>query len=87
MSVCFRSTRIIPIPGVKLGLANVVTLFALTRLGLRDSLAVVIVRVTLASLLMGQCVTAFLFSLFGGLLALFVMWALARGKSSVRCSA
>ena len=48
---------------------------------MRDSLAVVVVRVTLASLLMGS-VTAFLFSLFGGLLALFVMWALlhAEGK-------
>ena len=77
----FPLDAIIPIPGVKLGLANVVTLFALTRLGLRDSLAVVVVRVTLASLLMGS-VTAFLFSLFGGLLALFVMWALlhAEGK-------
>ena len=72
----FPLDAIIPIPGVKLGLANVVTLFALTRLGLRDSL-----RVTLASLLMGS-VTAFLFSLFGGLLALFAMWALlhAEGK-------
>ena len=64
----FPLDAIIPIPGVKLGLANVVTLFALTRLGLRDSLTVVVVRVTLASLLMGS-VTAFLFSLFGGLLA------------------
>ena len=61
----FPLDAIIPIPGVKLGLANVVTLFALT----------------LASLLMGS-VTAFLFSLFGGLLALFAMWALlhAEGK-------
>ena len=77
----FPLDAIIPIPGVKLGLANVVTLFALTRLGLHDSLAVVVVRVTLASLLMGS-VTAFLFSLFGGLLALFAMWALlhAEGK-------
>ena len=55
----FPLDAIIPIPGVKLGLANVVTLFALTRLGLRDSLAVVVVRVTLASLLMGS-VTAFI---------------------------
>ena len=68
----FPLDAIIPVPGVKLGLANVVTLFALTRLGLRDSLAVVIVRVTLASLLMGS-VTAFLFSLFGGLILLRVL--------------
>ena len=89
----FPLDAIIPIPGVKLGLANVVTLFALTRLGLRDSLAVVVVRVTLASLLMGS-VTAFLFSLFGGLLALLVMrllllregvWFSLVGVSCGRC--
>ena len=40
-----------PIPGVKLGLANVVTLFALTRLSARDALAVLLCRVALSSLL------------------------------------
>lgn len=62
----------VPIPGVKLGLANVVTLFALQYLGVRQTAAIVLVRVTLSSVFMGS-VTGFLFSLFGGMLALLVM--------------
>lgn len=73
----FPLDAVVPVPGVKLGLANVVTLFALTRVSARDALAVVVCRVAISSLLMGS-VTAFLFSLFGGLLALAVMWALLR---------
>lgn len=68
----FPLDAVVPVPGARLGLANVVTLFALTRLGARDALAVVLCRVTLSSLLMGS-MTAFLFSLFGGLLSLVVM--------------
>lgn len=62
----------VPIPGIKLGLANVVTLFALVSLGTRQALAILLCRVTLAAVFMGS-VTGFLFSLFGGLLALAVM--------------
>lgn len=68
----FPLDAVVPVPGVKLGLANIVTLFALTRLSGRDALAILLCRVALSSLLMGS-VTAFLFSLFGGLLALAVM--------------
>ena len=84
----FPLDAVVPVPGVKLGLANVVTLFALTRVSARDALAVVVCRVAVSSLLMGS-VTAFLFSLFGGLLSLAAMWALLRlegvdvGKFSV----
>lgn len=73
----FPLDALVPVPGVKLGLANVVTLFALTRLRARDALAVVVCRVALSSLLMGS-VTAFLFSLAGGVLALVVMQGLLR---------
>ena len=73
----FPLDAIVPIPGVKLGLANVVTLFALTRLRPREALAILVCRVSISSLLMGS-VTAFLFSLLGGLLSLAVMWALLR---------
>ena len=75
----FPLDAIVPVPGVKLGLANVVTLFALTRLPTRDAVAILLCRVTLSSLLMGS-VTAFLFSLFGGLLALAVMGLLLRAE-------
>ena len=75
----FPLDAIVPVPGVKLGLANVVTLFALTRLSVRDAVAILLCRVALSSLLLGS-VTAFLFSLFGGLLALAVMGLLLRAE-------
>ena len=68
----FPLSAAVPVPGIKLGLAHVVTLFALTRLGKRDAFAVLLVRVVLASVFMGS-VTSFLFALFGGVLALAVM--------------
>lgn len=72
MERLFPLSAAVPVPGIKLGLANVVTLFALTRLGKRDAFAVLLVRVVLASVFMGS-VTSFLFALFGGVLALAVM--------------
>ncbi|WP_346669986.1 Gx transporter family protein [uncultured Subdoligranulum sp.] len=67
---------LVPLPGIKLGLANLVTLFALYFLGGRMALAILCVRCLLGSLF-GGGVTAFCFSIIGGLLALAVM-ALAR---------
>ena len=75
----FPLDAIVPVPGVKLGLANVVTLFALTRLSARDAFAIVVTRVAISSLLMGS-VSAFLFSLFGGLLSLIVMGILLKAS-------
>ena len=60
---------LVPVPGIKLGLSNIVTLFALFRLGPADAAAVLLTRVLLASLFGGQAVSL-LFSLCGGLLAL-----------------
>ena len=75
----FPLDAIVPVPGVKLGLANVVTLFALTRLRTREALAILVCRVALSSLLLGS-VTGFLFSIAGGLLSLAVMWALLQTR-------
>lgn len=75
----FPLSAVVPIPGIKLGLANVATLFALVRLGRRDAFAILLVRVTLASVFMGS-VTSFLFALFGGLLALLTMALLLPGR-------
>ncbi len=65
----------IPLPGVKLGLSNIVTLFTLYTLGALPAVIVLICRCFLASLF-GGGVTAFAFSICGGLLALSVMKAL-----------
>ena len=68
---------LVPLPGIKLGLANLVTLFALYFLGGRMALAILCVRCLLGSLF-GGGVTAFCFSIIGGLLALAVMAAARR---------
>ena len=70
---------LIPIPGVKLGLANVVTMFALLFLKPRDAYAILLCRVCLAAIFAGS-VTSFLFSLLGGMLALTTTWVLLRWK-------
>lgn len=69
---------IIPLPGIKLGLANIVTLFALFYLGLQSAFFVTVIRCVVVSLLFGS-LTSFVFSLSGGLLALLVMWLLKFG--------
>lgn len=43
----------IPVPGMKLGLANVVTVFAMFALGPRDTLLIILSRVVLGSLFAG----------------------------------
>ena len=68
----FPLTLAIPIPGVKLGLANVVTLFALFALGPGEALLILLARCFLGSLFAGN-VNALLFSLLGGLCAMGTM--------------
>lgn len=61
-----------PIPGFKLGLANVVTLILLLRYTPREAALVLIVRTLLSALLFGQAISL-LYSLAGGCLSLLVM--------------
>lgn len=68
---------VVPLPGVKLGLANIVTLLALFFLGGRTAVTVLVLRCFLGSVF-GGGVTALAFSLTGGLLALFTMAAARR---------
>lgn len=65
----------IPIPGVKLGLANIVTVYAIYLLGPGDTLMILFARVFLGAVFSGQMMTL-LYSLGGGLacyLALLVL--------------
>ncbi len=66
-----RIPEIVPVPGVKLGLANIVTVVALFTLGPWDALAILLCRVILGSLFAGSA-AALLYSLSGGLLAFAV---------------
>lgn len=63
---------VVPVPGVKLGLANLVTLFALYRMRPGQAAAILSLRCVLGALF-GGGITALAFSLTGGLLALGAM--------------
>lgn len=69
---------IVPLPGVKLGLANIVTMFALFYVGAPSAFLVTILRCLLASLLFGG-MPSLLYSLSGALLSLFIMLLLKPG--------
>ena len=70
---------VIPLPGVKLGLANTVTLFALYRLNLPAAMMILTVRCLLGAAFSGN-MTALAFSLAGGILAMLVMAAAKRSR-------
>ncbi len=62
----------VPIPGVKLGLANIITLVTMLLLGKQEAGAVLLVRVLLGAMFAGSPSTL-LFSAAGGFLAWLVM--------------
>ena len=68
---------LVPIPGLKLGIANIVTLFAILVLGPRLAFSVLMIRILLGALLTGR-IMALAYSLSGGLLAFFVVVLLYR---------
>ena len=62
----------VPIPGVKLGLANIITLVTMVLLGRREAGAVLLVRIIMGSIFAGSPSTL-IYSMAGGLLAYLVM--------------
>ena len=68
---------LVAIPGVKLGLANIATVFVLYCLGERYAVAVSLLRVVLSSLLFGSAVSL-IYSLTGAVLSLVFMILLRR---------
>ena len=63
---------LVPIPGIKLGLANIITLILLAHFTFRDALWVLLARILLSTLLFGQALSL-LYSLAGGIFSLLVM--------------
>lgn len=63
---------LVPIPGVKLGLANVVTLIVLKRFGVRDAFLVLLARILLGACFFGQLLSL-TYSLCGGLFCMAFM--------------
>ena len=60
------------VPGIKLGLANIVIIFLLYRMGIKYAVMVSLVRVVLSSLLFGTALT-FAYSIAGAALSLLLM--------------
>ena len=69
----------VPIPGIKLGLANLVVLFLLLHAGVWQALALSLGRVLLSSLLFSGF-SGFVFSASGALLSWAVMALLVRSR-------
>lgn len=62
----------IPIPGVKLGLANIISLFTIIVFGFKEAIIIVILRNLLASIFVGG-ISSFLYSITGGLMSVVIM--------------
>ncbi len=72
--------RFIPVPalpGVKLGLANAITLAALYFLSFKETFALVMLRIVMNAMFIGNFIS-FWYSLSGGLLSFLVMYVFVR---------
>lgn len=67
-----RIPNLVNIPGVKLGLANIITVYAVYRFTAKETLMIVVTRVILGSLFGGN-VSVMIYSLSGAILCLFGM--------------
>ncbi len=67
---------LLPVPGMKLGLANIITVYAMFALGSADALMILLCRVFLGALFAGGA--TFPYSLAGGLACYLIMLLLRR---------
>ena len=65
------------VPGIKMGLANIVIIFVLYKIGTKEAILVSLIRVILVSLLFSN-VMAMAYSIAGAVLSLSVMWVLKK---------
>ena len=70
---------VIAVPGVKLGLTNIVVIVALYKLGEKDALIISLIRVLLIFLLFSNA-ASFFYSLAGALLSFVVMVLMKKSK-------
>ena len=61
-----------PVPGIKAGLANIITVYAAFAIGLPDAAAILIARILLGTALSGNA-SALMYSLAGGALCLIAL--------------
>ena len=67
----------IGIPGIKLGLANVITIILLIFFSFSDAMIVIFIRCVFTSLFVGSPVI-FVFSICGGVFSVTIMWLLLK---------
>jgi len=67
----------VPVPGVKLGLANVITLTTMLLLGRKEAGTVLLVRIIMGSMFAGG-LSALIYSMAGGALAYLIMCLLLK---------
>jgi heptaprenyl diphosphate synthase len=72
----------VPVPGIKLGLANVVSLMTIAFFSAKEAVIVVILRTLLASVF-GGGFSAFIYSLAGGLISALVMALMYKKYGSI----
>lgn len=73
----------IGIPGIKLGLANLLVVVAMYKIGEKEAFVISVVRIVLSGFLFAN-LFSIIYSLAGGVLSFFVMWLLKkRGSFSV----
>ena len=77
MENAFPLVLAIPLPGVKLGLANIVTTFALYALGPAPALLILLARCLMGAVFAGN-MSALIYSFLGGMSAMLVMILLSR---------
>ena len=65
------------VPGIKMGLANIVIIFVLYKIGTKEAILVSLIRVILVSLLFSN-VMAMAYSIAGAVLSLAIMWFLKK---------
>ncbi len=73
------------LPGIKLGLASIVSMFALYALGLSYALTICVIRSILTAFLSGG-ITMLLFSLLGGIFSILVMMMFKKRLSIIKVS-
>jgi heptaprenyl diphosphate synthase len=71
----------IPIPGIRLGLANIFILVALIFFGLKEALLIGLLKSIIGSLILARLLTpAFIFSISGTVASTFIMWLIIKSR-------
>ncbi len=70
---------LIPLPGLKLGIANCIILFSLIRLDLRSAFSIMLCKSLVVSFLFSNPIS-FIYSILGGVLSLIGMYFMLKAK-------